>query len=156
MDPPQQQKIVQHFFQKMLFDAKTNHQKTRLSKISDMVKKNSVRIDSIMKRKSETNMDVVLLVVSLAIQHYILGVVNFYHAYSIVKDAKKFSSFIAAFSQTSLQKLETPFVKIEKNKARIAAMTEEQSEEYAESLCEPLQYYLRKKQRKLEAIAMKT
>ena len=151
----QQQNIVQHFFEKMHLEASTTHQKARLSKMFDTVKKNFVRIDSIMKRKSETNMDDVLLVVSLALQHYILDVVNFYHAYSVVKDAKKLRTFVSAFSQTSLKKLETPFLKIHKNKARIAVMTEQQSDDYAESLCEPLQQYLIKKQRKLEAIAMK-
>jgi hypothetical protein len=149
----EQQKITQHVLQNLRHvPTTTPHQKLRLSNLSQEFKKNFERIASIMTKKSETNLDVVLLILSLAVKEFILNAVNFYHGF-VKNDAKKLQKFVSTLSQTSLRELQKPFSTILKNKTRIASMTEQQSEDYAERMRRSLEEYLMKKQRTLDAVA---
>ena len=149
----EQQKITQHVLQTFCrVPTTTPHQKVRLSKLLVEFKKNFARIASIMTKKSETNLDVVLLILSLAVKDFILHAVNLYLGF-VKNDAKKLQKFVSILSQTSLRELQKPFSVVQTHKTRIASMTEQESEDYAERMQRSLEEYLMKKRRALDALA---
>jgi uncharacterized UBP type Zn finger protein len=140
-------------FQKMKQETSTLHQKEKMSHLSTLIHDAHRRIATIMakaKKNDENNVDFVSLVILLEIKHFAESVFNMY-TYTR-DDPKRRKKFVSALAQTSLTQLRQPLKRIETNKKRIAAMSEDESEAYAESLKIPLSKYLFKKRHQLDEL----
>jgi hypothetical protein len=138
-------------FQKMKQETSTLHQKEKMSQLSTLIHDAHRRLAIIMAKKNdENNVDFVSLVILLEIKHFAESVFNMY-TYTR-DDPKRRKKFVSALAQTSLTQLRQPLKRIETNKKRIAAMSEDESEAYAESLKMPLSKYLFKKGHQLDKL----
>lgn len=138
-------------FQKIRHHGMTPKQLSKMEDLSALVRETYRHIDRIMKRKQEeTNIDVVTLIILLEMKQFVSSIVNMY--FLVKDDPKRCKKFVSALAQTSTKKFHKILATIEKNKKKIADMSEDESETYAEQLKAPLSEYLHSKRRKLDTI----
>ena len=138
-------------FQRIRHHGMTPAQLSKMVEFTALVRDIYRNMDQIVKRKQEdNNVDFVTLVILLEMKQFVSSIVNMY--FFVKDDPKRCKKFVSALAQTSTKKFQKILATIEKNKKRIADMSEADSETYAEQLKAPLSEYLHSKSRKLDTI----
>lgn len=139
-------------FQKMASVA-SEKQKTKVHALQKFVLETARKLEAVMKKTDDSNLDYCFVVVALVIKSFALSAINqFTWVESDPKSAKK---FVTQMSKTSLFKMKKPLTAITKNRVTLKKMTEEEAEVYAEALKKPLEEYLREQARRLDALKTK-
>ena len=125
-------------FQKMVTQAPDN-QKEAIREIKKFMLDTVKKVEAIRKKTEHSNMDFCNVVLGNQIKDIAGRVVNTYTL--VYQDPKASKKFLTLVSKLSLSKMEKPFEKLQKDKTKIAKMTEEESEVYSEKLVAPLDKY---------------
>ena len=125
-------------FQKMVTQAPDN-QKEAIREIKKFMLDTVKKVETIRKKTEDSNIDFCNVVVGNQVKDIAGRVVDTYTLVS--QDTKASKKFLTFVSKLSLSKMEKPFEKLQKDKAKIAKMTEEESEIYSEKLVAPLDKY---------------